>query len=229
MDKTKIEKEARRVQFEVWSERELIWPMGVPKPEAMFEPRVIAEKFGLEFEYRDKIEAVGGRQSRMEAAGFLDRRRGVIAVSGAYKYPTQRFTAAHELGHFVLHPWIGDGVVHRDRPVFELGGYGRPQIEQEADYFAACLLVHRKLLIKAFEDRFGTRKPLPLTETVAFHLAGPEAQSLFNAPRTSLMFSSAVARAESFDTRRFPSLAEHFGVSVSAMAIRLRETGLVDD
>lgn len=229
MDKSSIEKEVRRVQFEVWSRRKILWPLGEPRPEAMFEPRVVARVLDLEYELRESMQAERSGPNGFEAAGTLDRKRGILAVSTRYNYAVQRFTAAHEIGHYVLHPWIGDRVVHRDRPIHGLQVSGRPEIEQQADYFAACLLVPIKLLCTAFEARFGTRKPLPLTETVAFHLVGGSAHHLFNAPGNSLQFATAVARAESFDMKRFPSLAEQFGVSVSAMAIRLREAGLVVD
>lgn len=227
MDKVAIEKELRRLQFEVWSQRELLWPLGVPRIEAMFEPRVVAECLGLHYDPRERVQTERG--SEYEAAGSLDRRTGMLAVSSRFPFHVQRFTAAHEIGHFVLHPWVGDRVAHRDRPIHGYQLTGRPPLEQEADYFAACLLVPLKPLVSAFEVRFGTRKPLPLSETVAFHLGGGSAHHLFTAPRESLQFASAVARAESFDGRRFPSLAYCFGVSVSAMAIRLRESALVVD
>lgn len=227
MDKHAIEKEVRRLQFEVWSRRALLWPMGHPRAEAMFEPRVVAEVLGLHYDMREMVATERGVAGEHQAAGSLDRRAGVLAVSGQFPYAVQRFTAAHEIGHFVIHPWVGDRVAHRDRPIHGYQLSGRPPIEQEADYFAACLLVPLKPLVSAFEARFGTRKPLPLTDTVAFHLAGGSAHHLFTAPRTSLQFASAVARAEAFDGKRFTSLASMFGVSVSAMAIRLREAGLV--
>ena len=111
--------------------------------------------------------------------------------------------------------------------MYEIGGTARSPSEEEADYFAACLLVPIGLLETEFHKRFGTRKPLPLTETIAFHLHLPS--EVFTAPRRSLVFARAVALTESFDAARFPSLAQHFGVSASAMAIRLRETGFVVD
>lgn len=227
MEKPAIEREVRRLQFEVWSRRALLWPMGEPRAEAMFEPRVVADVLGLYYETRELVASERGGFGEYEAAGSLDRRTGILAVSGRFEYPVQRFTAAHEIGHFVIHPWVGDRVAHRDRPVRGYQLSGRQVVEQEADYFAACLLVPRKPLVSAFEMRFGTRKPLPLTETVAFHLAGGSAHHLFSAPSSSLQFASAVARAEAFDGRRFVSLASMFNVSVSAMAIRLREVGLV--
>ena len=227
MDRSKIEREARRLQFEVWSERKLLWPNTEPPVVAMFEPSVVARMLGLEYELRDRIGAVDSSQHGVEAAGTLDRRRGIIAVSTQFRHPTQRFTAAHEIGHFVLHPYVGDRIAHRDRTVFDIGNPSRSTFEADADYFAACLLVPLKLLEEEFHKRFGTRKPLPLTDTVAFHLRA--SHEVFTAPRGSLMFGKAVATARSFDRARFPSLTDHFNVSASAMAVRLREAGLVVD
>ena len=45
----------------------------------------------------------------------------------------------------------------------------------------------------------------------------------------SLDFAAAVAGARSFKGKRFNSLADHFGVSIGAMAIRLQELGLLAD
>jgi IrrE N-terminal-like domain len=221
MKKSSIEEQARKVQFEVWSQRAILWntPPSVP---AMFEPMVVARVLGLEYELRDRIGAVDSKNG--EAAGILNRRRETISISTAFGYPTQRFTAAHEIAHFVLHPSIGDVIEHRDRPIFEMVG-GRPQHEADADYFAACLLVPRKTLVEEFEKRFGTRKPLPYTTTVGFHV-GLSLQD-FGTGRDRLQFAKALARSQSFDSHRFLSLADYFKVSTSTLAIRLWECGLV--
>jgi hypothetical protein len=84
----------------------------------------------------------------------------------------------------------------------------------------------RQAVFNEFSARFGSRQPLALTETVAFHLKA-DAGQLFSQPAGSLLFSQAVARCDQFDRHRFRSLADYFGVSVSAMAIRLQELNLV--
>lgn len=223
MLKSLIEKEARRLQFEVWSQRKLLWNTE-PSVPAMFEPMVVARVLGLEYELRDSLGAVDYRNGH--AAGVLNRRRETVSISTRFDYPTQRFTGAHEIGHYVLHPSVGDVVEHRDRPIFEITGW-RPPYEADADYFAACLLVPRKALIEEFGKRFGTRKPLPYTSTVAFHVG--LSMRDFDSKRDRLIFAKALARAQSFDRLRFLSLAEYFKVSVSALAIRLWECGLVDE
>ena len=115
--------------------------------------------------------------------------------------------------------------MHRERPTNGPRA-GRPPREQEADYFAACLLMPRQAVLKEFSVRFGSKRPLVLTETVAFHLKA-DAGQLFSQPAGSLLFAQAVARCNQFDRHRFRSLADYFGVSVSAMAIRLEELNLL--
>jgi Zn-dependent peptidase ImmA (M78 family) len=59
----------------------------------------------------------------------------------------QRFTIAHEIGHFILHPQKDAFVDHRkDRN----GAEARPPRERHADMFAAALLMPRKHLLKEF-------------------------------------------------------------------------------
>ena len=54
MDRIKIEKQARLVQYEIWHNREALFPMGVPSPLAMFQPDVAARALGVEYEHREQ-------------------------------------------------------------------------------------------------------------------------------------------------------------------------------
>lgn len=229
MNRQTIESNAHSVHREIWMRRKNLWPLGEPDHVSMLDPRIAARILDIEYEVRESIGGNGSREFGAQAGGLIDLRRGVLAVSAKFKYEVQRFTAAHEIGHLVLHPWIGDGVVHRDIPVSSTAENRRSQTEQEADFFAACFLMPKRLVETEFAARFGSKIPLPKTETVAFHLRIQDMRTLFSAPRSSMLFANHVANAESFDTRRFPSLAKRFGVSVQAMAIRLRELGLVEE
>ena len=222
MDKVAIEKEARRLQYEIWTRRDVRYQFGVPDVPTLFDPRNVADHCGLYFDTRERLDTdySGGG----EAAGIWQRNRATVLVSTNFSYETQRFTAGHEIGHFILHPHVGDRTLHRELAV-DGPRRSRPPLEQEADYFSACLLMPRKAVISEFEARF-TRQPLVLTETVAYHLKA-DAGPLFSQPRGSLLFAETVARAQQFDRPRFKSLAQHFCVSVRAMAIRLDELGLV--
>ena len=223
MDKVAIESEVRRLQFEIWTHRDVRYQFGVPGIPTLFDPRNVADHCGLYFDARDRLETDYGGGG--EAAGIWQRERSTILVSTRFPYETQRFTAGHEIGHFILHPHVGNRTLHRELAVDAPRGPRAP-LEQEADYFSACLLMPRKAVIAEFDVRFMSKHPLALTETVAYHLK-IEIGPLFAQPRGSLLFAGAVARAQQFDRRRFMSLATHFGVSVPAMAIRLQELGLV--
>lgn len=223
MDKVAIEKEARRLQVEIYGQRDVRYSLGVPDIPTLFDPRNVAEHCGLFYEERDHLET--DYRGGGEAAGLWQRDRLTILVSLRYSYEVRRFTAGHEIGHFLLHPHIGDRTLHRELALGTQTNY-RPAVEKEADYFSACLLMPRNAVIKEFSARFGGKHPLVLTDTVAYHLKADE-RVLFAQPAGSLMFAEAVARATQFDRRHFKSLAEHFGVSVRAMAIRLDELKLI--
>lgn len=85
-------------------------------------------------------------------SGFLYRnqksRRAVIGVNSSHPKSRQRFTIAHELGHFLLHD--ADGV-HVDQ-TFQVklrskkSSEGTDREEKEANYFAAELLMPRRFL-----------------------------------------------------------------------------------
>ncbi|CAN5327095.1 hypothetical protein BH11PSE9_BH11PSE9_32530 [soil metagenome] len=228
MDRRLIELEARSLLGRIWRSQEELFPLGVPQPRHMLEPEIAARLLGYQLEYADGLGRWRRGTADFEIAGLLDQQRRLIRVSTMFAYPTIRFTAAHELGHVVLrHP---GHVIHRDRPVFDLQqGNARDPHEQEADYFAACLLAPARLLTDEFKKRFGIGPPLPLTDDVAFNLCGESAHALMRAGPASLKFSAMVASTRRFNGRHFQSLAEMFNISVSAMAIRLQELHLVED
>ncbi|WP_250463216.1 ImmA/IrrE family metallo-endopeptidase [Caballeronia sp. GAFFF2] len=224
MDHEKIEQEARRLHYEIWHKRKLLFPFGEPEPAKMCAPDIAARVLDIDYEYRTNLGAFRVDGTTYAVAGILDRRRGIVSVATRFGDKSTRFTGAHEIGHHLLHP--GEHF-HRDRPLTSQSpGKLRPPIEREADYFAACFLASRRLTLEAFSVRFG-RAPLMLDDNVAFHLKGAKAHELMRATTGSGDFAAAVASARSFNGRRFPSLADHFGLSVSAMAHRLQELDLV--
>jgi Zn-dependent peptidase ImmA (M78 family) len=228
MDRRSIELEARNLLGRIWRSQEELFPLGAPQPLHMLEPEIAARLLGYQLEYADGLGRWRRGSADFEIAGLLDQQRHLIRVSTKFAYPTMRFTAAHELGHVVLrHP---GHVIHRDRPVFDVQqGNSRDPQEQEADYFAACLLAPARLLTDEFKKRFGIGPPLPLNDDVAFNLCGESAHALMRAGPDSLKFAAMVASTRRFNGRHFQSLAEMFNISVSAMAIRLQELHLVED
>jgi hypothetical protein len=216
-----IELEARRLLADIEKSAKKLWPNTQPARLHMCDPEAACRLLGLQFLPDSHLGSYGGTAT----AGMLDRRNMAVllASSTRYGFEAQRFTAAHEVGHFVLHP---DEVLFRDRSLSD-HGKERPPKEREADYFAACFLMPPKLLGEAFRVRFQGRQPLTNTGAVCFNLSARNAAYLEGLPPRSMEFAVAVGRAESFNGQRFTSLAHLFNVSPQAMALRLLELELV--
>lgn len=222
----------REIELEAHRLHALIW-RAIPeeeRPESvegridLLMPEIAAYHLGLEVWKMDILP--GGRGTGYEAAGVLDRKSRLIALSEKFPAATVRFTFAHEIGHWLLHP---NEVSHRDMPID--GGSPRapmPEIELEANYFAACFLMPRRLLIQAFERCFGPA-PLKINDTTAFWIAGRDAPAFMSAQPGSMRRELDVAKATSFNGKLFDSLVSQFKVSNKAMAYRLQELELVPD
>ncbi|MBI3916123.1 MAG: ImmA/IrrE family metallo-endopeptidase [Betaproteobacteria bacterium] len=119
-------------------------PRGLP-----IDPTRIAEAYGIEV----KVEDVDDE----DISGFLLResklRKTIIGANARHHENRQRFTIAHELGHYLLHK--GESV-HLDerKPGFMLqlrdanSSTGESINEREANLFAAELLMPARLLEK---------------------------------------------------------------------------------
>lgn len=227
MQKAWVEHKARELQERMW--------LSLPKAERprsveglidLFDPYNVAQYLGVDVQEWDTLGTFGDQRGRFEVAAFLDRSRNLIGLSDSDKFslPTKRFTLAHEVGHWVLH--AAHVHLHRDRPIQGSTYAPRADIEQEADYFAACLLMPRDLLAKAVERCFGAF-PVEINDHTAFALSLGNPSFLLKAEQDSMERYFAVASARSFGNKRFDSLAEQFMVSAQSMAIQLRDFGLV--
>jgi Zn-dependent peptidase ImmA (M78 family) len=192
----------------------------------MLDPRFVSQLLGINFEYQEELGRFGDSTGRYEIAGSINRSKRTITLALKFPIEVVRFTGAHEVGHWLLHP--GERM-HRDRPIKGIAEprTPRPPIEAEADYFAACFLIPEKLLVTAVEGKFRLRTPITIDDTVAFHLCPSNPGSVLNPDHESLASEVAVASATTFNGRHFDSLAQQFQVSISSMAIRLRELHLV--
>lgn len=227
MDNPTIESKARELQLKIWENQHIYWPTELPSLLNMWDPRIAAAALSIQFEEYEELGNFGSHGSRFEIAGMLDRQREKIAVARKFGTSVARFTAAHEIGHWVLHK---DQVMHRDRPIRDLANLNpsRPRIEREADYFAACFLMPRKLVQDQLEKSFGLKSPLVFNDNTAFWLSPDDPESLLRADRDRLDRALAVASARTYACRHFHSLASQFRVSPMAMAIRLDELNLIE-
>jgi IrrE N-terminal-like domain len=159
--------------------------------------------------------------------GIVDRELGRFVIAGRFPLASRRFTTAHELGHYFLHP---DLVYHRDIPLIgteytEIRG--RLPEEVEADLFAAEVLMPSRLLRDLFVARYrGAISPDEIDEGIAFKLSMGASRTLtidmlvHGGPRYR-------SRIIATDTHAGPSFVELFLVSREAMAIRLEQLDLV--
>lgn len=227
MDRKEIERLARELQLRIWEERKRLWPeRREHSPMSVLDPEVAARVLGIEYEKYEELGRFGDRSARYEVAGLLDRENSRIAVSKKFSMETVRFTGAHEIGHWILHR-EGE-ILHRDRPVRGLEpAMIRPPREREADYFAACFLMPGRLVKECFESIFGSA-PLAFDDNVAFRLCPSDPDSLLRPYNDGGMDRAiAVASTEHYGGRHFNSMAKRFCVSVTSMAIRIRELGLI--
>lgn len=94
-------------------------------------PFEICEQMGIRIFYFDLPESVNG-------LFFKYFKNYIIIINSSLCYEDCRVTAAHELGHIILHKSVNSFQLmsNTDIPIQKL--------ENEADYFASCLLIDEK-------------------------------------------------------------------------------------
>lgn len=218
-----IERIARKLQRDMWTRRKHIFPGAVPSnPFNMLEPAAALRFLDYEFELAETLGQFqeGGRL--IEVAGTIDKQAHRVCVSRRFPSRVRNFTAAHELGHAMLHDGAG---MHRDRPVDGISS-SRDGQEYEADRFATCFLMPRKLVKSVFESVFGAA-PFELNDDTRFALSAALPAGSVPRVRTTRDLSRVLSVAARYNGRGVVPLAEQFRVSVEAMAIRLEELELL--
>lgn len=222
----RIEEIAKALQTSIWVNRKSIWGENAPSdPIAVLDPAVAFRTLGYEFETDRPLGEMITPDGAVEVAGFIEASKRYAGVSSQVPFAMRHFTAAHELGHALLHRAEG---LHRDR-----GLDGSPlagpvdRIELEANKFATYFLMPAKLLTAEFEKRFGAA-PFTLRDDSAFALAAESPDVLKKRFKNLRGLARGIASANQFGGKRFDSLAERFNISVEAMAIRLEELKLLE-
>lgn len=144
-----------------------------------------------------------------------------------------RFSLAHELAHVLLHrrnPQACGTGQYRGQPRSVRYLTSKPPdvaLEREADRFATELLMPSKAVRKQFNERYGTDRIWSGSSTVRQALAYEAKRPRFSDPATPSVLQAAAALAGyTSDTSR-ASLTTYFGVSRTALAIRLVELELI--
>ena len=111
---SEVERIVQRLLEIIWKRKNKIWRGNVPDdPIEMLDPKIVFKRIlGYGF-YQNttlgRYEDVGGR---FEIAGQIDQEKRSVAISDQFPRESRNFTAAHELGHALLHE---QSVLHRDR------------------------------------------------------------------------------------------------------------------
>ena len=221
-----IEKESRRILEKLWTQRKELVNATTPSPFDLLEPTLAASELGLTVDFQESLGTFGFKGQRYEVAGSLSRENNLISISFRFPEPSRRFTLAHEIGHYLLHPGEKH---HRDRPLD--AGHSGPsskldQIELEANYFAACLLAPTKLVKTEFRKRFLS-SPFVFTDETAWLLDPASPEELLRASPDEQSRELKLATARQFNGRHFSSMCDVFKLSPQAMAIRIRECSLI--
>jgi len=222
---SEVEDAARALQRTLWRNRQTLFPGSkMSNPMKFLDPSLAIRCLGMSFEVCESLGQYSDSNGRFEVAGQIDPQSRQVRISRQFLPHVQEFTAAHELGHAVLH---AGSALHRDRALDGSGkSGGRDRREIEADRFAAAFLMPAKQIGLQFASRFHTTK-LILDDDTAFGIASQNQDSLRTSIRELRDWSRMVADASFYQGKHFVSLAEQFGVSVETMAIRIEELDLI--
>lgn len=222
-----IESAASRFQNLLWTHKKVIWLNKVPDhPAKVLKPN-LAFKKALAYNYVlvEMLEVIDEGNGSFETAGIIDQKDKIVHISNNFDKNTQNFTAAHELGHALLHKQT---VLHRDRPINGINkNVKRNFTERQADKFATYFLMPSKLVKKEFYEMFSTAKFI-IDEQTSFNLTNDSPNKLRNECKNLRGLAIKLASSERYDNQSFVSIANLFNVSSIAMAIRLEELNLIE-
>lgn len=130
---------------------ELLAELGIDKAPVPIERIIKKKQITLRFApFEDDLSGMA----------FIDHDQAVIGVNSQHAPNRQRFTAAHELGHHLLHASEITGAVHVDKGLMrgvllrnDQSSQGVHTLEIDANAFASELLMPRDLLVSALDGQ----------------------------------------------------------------------------
>ncbi|AUN94960.1 ImmA/IrrE family metallo-endopeptidase [Pseudazoarcus pumilus] len=196
--------------------------MSPSDPIQVLDPAFAIKRLGYGYHEEDTLGEMRNNGQTVEVAGVIDHESRHVKISKRHPPVTRLFSAAHELGHLLMHP---QGGLHRDLPM-DGARIARDKRERQADKFASYFLMPEKLLREEFKKRFLTEQ-FRISDETAFALANTTQSDLQRKASSLRALSRLLSEAQSYNRIRFISLAQQFGVSREAMAIRLEEIGAI--
>lgn len=219
-----IENLTSEIQNLVWKNKSYLWRKPPDNPLDMLKPSVIFKKL-LGYQYCDEDYVVSKKDNKRVAEGVIDQPNKVVYISKSFKREERNFTAAHELGHAILH---SQAIIHRDRPLDGSRNINpKDPLEYQADKLATYFLMPRKLVVKEFKGWFGVSK-FTLNEDNCFLHFNLSPSQLRKEVKTPRGLSLKIASLEKQYNGRYVSISNLFKVSKTAMARRLEELDLVE-
>lgn len=220
----KIEEISYNLRKVIWNNRIHIWKDEIPDNVIeMIKPEIILELLDYSYQVDKTLGSYYSEGIEYDVAGVIDKTKMNVSISYWQEPEVQRFTTAHELGHAILHDEV---VQHRDRSLSHSDTKNSDPLEVEANKFASSFLIPRDLLNNLFQKNFKTSQIENDSETIfSLNINYDDFTNKYDSLRK---FSRLIASTSRFSSNYFEkSLAETFGVSVEAMAIRLENIGLV--
>jgi formiminotetrahydrofolate cyclodeaminase/Zn-dependent peptidase ImmA (M78 family) len=218
---------AKNVQNILWKHRSQVWKREVPtNPIDVLSPeKALRCLLGYKYYEENTLGSYQTDTGVFEVAGIIDSNNKTVHISESFQKDTRRFTAAHELGHALLHK---EAILHRDRPMDGSGAGNILDIrEHQANKFAAFFLLPEKQVKNIFQDIFG-QENFVVNEQNVFALTSSSVIPFKNKYKSLRSVTRLIAATQYFSGRSFQSMADIFQVSVETMAIRLEELELVE-
>lgn len=217
-----IEKLATDFLNMLWKHHQTIWNTKLSESRQVLDPQTIFEEV-LDYDF-GMFPKLDDNDDGSECAGYIEQKERHVVLSGNFKSEVQNFTAAHELGHALLH---NQTLLHRDRPLDGAHPIERSLEEKQADKFATYFLMPKKAVEMSFLKQFGKTKLL-IDDDTAFNLLRVGSSKLREKCKNLREFAILIASTEIYAGQPFKSLAEEYKVSVTAMARRLEELRLIE-
>lgn len=222
-----LENLVRNLQVQLWNNKKKIWKKeseNITDYRHILKPQdVLLHFMNYQVVQKDSLGKHFEGTEAFDVAGFIDKPNRRVEISRSFNEDTMRFTAAHELGHALLHRGT---VLHRDRPI-DGSKVNRNPVEQQADKFAALFLMPGKMVKQVFTEIFET-PVFRINENTVLNLGAGSMEEFRKKCGDLRGLSRVLVSARRYGHKVITPLAIIFGVSDETMAIRLEELGLVE-
>jgi Zn-dependent peptidase ImmA (M78 family) len=190
--------------------------------------QIVTELLSLQYDEPEEIGDLRIGTLRVKLAGLLDRDKSLIAVSARLNPDIKRFTAAHEIGHFVLHREI-TSLREDPRTDAALRAPLRSVREREADLFAAHVLMPPRFFNQVFSNLWGDDDIDcdHLNDDDAYYLTQGKLSARDISKLSRLERAKLVAREIPMTTADALPMTKIFGLSPTATGIHLLDLGRV--